>query len=1412
MNLVKPAYFDRIQKESEENWDFLEKNQKMAGPYWLLLEQLDSPRHVVSELLQNADDAEATEVSINIVNGVFNFTHNGHDFIEEEFSSICNFGFSNKRLLHTIGFRGIGFKSTFSLGPTVELNTPTLSVAFHKQRFTYPVWTDRGLPENGYTQIVVKIIDQKTEEEIISSMDSWLKSPLSLLFFNNVRKLQIGGEELHWENISSGPVENSTWMGLKGTQTSYLFVRSREEPFPREAIAEIRENRRLLETDKTDLPPCKVEIAIGARGEIFSVLPTGVATSFTFAMNAPFMQDPARQSIKNPDFSPTNRWLLNRIGQLAASVMLEWLNREDLPLEERVKAYGVLPGLADPENLIQSTCTKVIKEALKNRIEGLPFVLSEDGTLAVTGKCASVPSIFWKIWTREQIISIIGRPLISRNINADYRHKLSILGAIGIYSGDDIKALLVKTNPPKPDNHAALLELWNYVGKWGYFQVSDKYFNRKDICVFPVRGSSALYAAKSIIRIGEKKVQISDEDWNLLINRFRVMDTDFLSYIKTQKQISLENKNLQLSEKISTVEGLIRDVELEDPTRFDDLIDIFAKSVFNKIPPNLDEGIKVAQLAAKFKIKNQGSIRFWTMDGKIHYVSSNWPSSDAPIIDITGTLCEFIPPSLRNQFLLHSNYSKNFISCTKEEWFAWIQSGNSGVSTRIPATEKRIDIIGKTDFESQVRARGYIGNLVYHYVTHTFRILDFDFDQDFWNYWETYAKQDDSYWGRLLNFYLCDSKSFTEIRAGAFHVSTSLRSCIDGPISPSWVLKFQKLKCLPDTSGQYHYPDEMLRRTKETEPLLDLEPFVDFNIDKPDLYPLLDLLGVRIKPSGPKQVLTRLRQLSQSQNLPLNGIIKIYEQLDSLFGNCSTSDQQEIRDLLRNEKMIYAEDCSWQTAKTIFVNADENDVPGAALVHPAVRHLSLWLKVGVHDRPTVDLAILWLEKIPRGEKISKTDSSRVHSLLKRHPSRIWVECGSWLNLCGEWVAVHDLQYAATKHISKGKYFKWVEAKTADFSMILAETIATPEFSSLPELTSKLEKRVDYSAPHGQHVRFDSFVYLGRLLMRIQLKDEKIMRAVQEQAERLSKTAGVQIEEIITTPYLNGEPAGPREYETIAWVGQILYFIDFSSAKFTKQIIDKVASEFGWSEMRDILAYCYDRSEHAISTYLEGNYVLSAEDAFALQKSSQEDQTEKHDSAKDGLSPQADKQDQGSPKGEEKAAAADDDSKKGEDDDVDADDKIFTNDNDTDEDDDDDDDDNQPDNKTGSKSKRSTSTPIIERFALAHGFHRNGNQQYVHPDGRFLRKSEGILHWEMISSKDNSIQRFWVRDHCLESKPLEIPTEVWHILDTYPSESLLLLKDINNDPITYSGSQLKILKAEGRLTLHSAAYRIVLDTN
>src|SRR2546422_4694954 len=161
-----PQYFEQIRAAASRRWDQLEHDRDLAGPWHQLFKQVQSPRHVVSELLQNADDAGATEASVRIEDDSFVFEHNGEDFTEDHFASLCRFGHSNKRALHTIGFRGIGFKSTFSLGDQVELDTPTLSVVFNKRRFSEPVWSGNRSLAKGRTRIRVPFADQKRKVDV----------------------------------------------------------------------------------------------------------------------------------------------------------------------------------------------------------------------------------------------------------------------------------------------------------------------------------------------------------------------------------------------------------------------------------------------------------------------------------------------------------------------------------------------------------------------------------------------------------------------------------------------------------------------------------------------------------------------------------------------------------------------------------------------------------------------------------------------------------------------------------------------------------------------------------------------------------------------------------------------------------------------------------------------------------------------------------------------------------------------------------------------------------------------------------------------------------------------------------------------------------------------------------------------
>ena len=88
-----PVFFEPVRQRASARWDQLEGDPELAGPWHRVFKQVQSPRHVVSELLQNADDAGASEAFAYIADDVFVFEHNGEDFTEEHFASLCRFGY-----------------------------------------------------------------------------------------------------------------------------------------------------------------------------------------------------------------------------------------------------------------------------------------------------------------------------------------------------------------------------------------------------------------------------------------------------------------------------------------------------------------------------------------------------------------------------------------------------------------------------------------------------------------------------------------------------------------------------------------------------------------------------------------------------------------------------------------------------------------------------------------------------------------------------------------------------------------------------------------------------------------------------------------------------------------------------------------------------------------------------------------------------------------------------------------------------------------------------------------------------------------------------------------------------------------------------------------------------------------------
>ncbi len=1439
----KPAFFETLRDKAVQRWDQLERDPELAGPWHQLFKQVQSPRHVLSELLQNADDAGATEASVDITDGCFIFAHNGEDFTEEHFASLCRFGYSNKRALHTIGFRGIGFKSTFSLGDTVELDTPSLSIAFDRRRFTEPRWIERRQSASERTLIRVPIRDEHRQREIEKNLKEWLASPVSLLFFKHIRRMRIGPRDVHWRSLGPGPVPATERMALHDSpDAAFLVARSEAEAFPEEALAEIRQERLLSDNQEAGFPPCKIEIVLGAKGRLYVVLPTGVETSLPFACNAPFIQDPARLKIKDPETSPTNRWLLERVGKLAASVMLQWLDCPDASVAERSNAYGLFPDVNRSDNSLEGVCAATIEGSFEKALGEAPFLLTSSGELKPSAGCIILPPPLLDIWPADQAARLFddaGRPPLSSCVTEADQQKLIHWGVVEKIDKPHVLQVLQSTHLPKPETWGHLLKLWAYVAPelTGYRADVD----RQRVRIVPAQGKDVLYAACEVIRLGEKRLLQSEEDWEFLAGHLLVLNPNWPRFLAEQRRHAEEPNDRSLKDKVAaalavlraidprflaeqrrhaeelndrSLKGkvaaalaVLRAIEMEGASDVSEVIEQVAGQFFSQQGISIAKCVQLTQIAAKLGATVGDSFRFATRDRHLHKVSS------VVLFDRDGTLEAFFEQAWCNAHFLHTDYKKNYASCTHEEWLAWVTSGRAGLLLFAQLVGIKSDIYGRNGVEAELLRRGVSRAPFYSYVTNHFRVEDWDFEEIHWRRWSALANDDPGIWGRIVDRLLgqpgASWAKAKEARVSQVATTGNTRSISNEPPLPTWILRLRELPCLRDTRGFYRKPAELLRRTPETESLMDVEPFIHGLLDNEATRPLLKLLGVREVPTGPDRLLDCLRALAMSDQPPVHEVEKWYRRLDQLSEACSTTDLANVKAAFRDEKIILSEGAGWTNAAGVFLSSDEEAMPDTAVVRAGVRDLMLWRKIGIADRPTADLAIQWLLGQPSGEVLSQDDARRVRALLPRHPRRIWSECQHWLNLSGAWMSVDTLSYSlsmqslvAWKHLNED-----IKQRTADLQPLPAEVSAALPFCGLPHLAGRIEERLHSTVriPAGAE-RWPWLNQLGVELRRIELDDTSEQDRVRKLAADLANTIWQTAPGLEIIPYIDGTPAGtPRRAEAV-WLGGVLYVEDRPLSKLARAVAQELGRAFRRQDLADAIKLCFDRPPAFVTEYLEENFKLGPQELPAVPIATGQSATGEpgtpitnNDSELAATNPPADN-------------AADQDDGEGttihlEEPDNGAESDTQSTDADIPQD---------PESHHDSLPRpplihKPAKLSIIERFARAKGYQRDGAERFFHSDGSWIaRAHDARFPWERRAAGGDLVCYYWPKEHCLELHALQIEADIWGLLDHSPDSYSLVLSDAQGEPVEVSGTRLRAMLDGREIKLYPASYRLVID--
>lgn len=1398
-----PGYFESIRARATDRWEQLEADPELAGPWHQLFKQVQSPRHVLSELLQNADDAKAKRAYAAIQGDDFVFEHDGVDFAEEHFASLCKFGYSNKRNLHTIGFRGVGFKSTFSLGDEVRLLTPTLSVAFHRDRFTQPVWVD----QNGRIQITrirVPIKDEHRRKELEKNLREWAASSFSLLFFRSIKAIKIQDTTISRRSRGPGPVRGSQWVTLSEEQEEpFLLIRSKQEAFPEEAIEEIRQER--MGADDLEMPPCEVELVLGTDDShrLYVVLPTGVETGLPFACNAPFVQDPARVKIKDPETSPTNRWLLMRAGRLAAETMISWVARTDLPLQDRCAAYRLFPDVDREDESIEGVCATICEEAFEERIEGASFLITDQGDLAERGNCITLPKPLYDVWEPNQLSRFFdakARPVLSRHVAEAHQRVLENWHAIETLDESAVLDVLESKHLPKPPSWRQLMTLWSFVaddvGGWR---------GRTGLRIVPVHSRKTLHATDEVVRLGEKKILSSDDDWDFLSKYLLVLNANWPRFITKSRREAEESDDEDLLEETEHAYNVLSALDLGEASDVDEVIQTVAARFLAGEDREVENCVRLTHIAAALGANVPEDFSYVTLDGALT------PVAQGIVVDLHGDFDDFVNPEWYQEHVLAQAYTAAFTSCTQAQWRQWAASERSRLLMFVPVERQERRIWAKSEVLRLLEQRGVTGEPNFPYRYNRFFLEDWDFDERHWELWTAHAKGDTEVWGRLFLriLELPLRHLFKEKPVQITQEATTGRRrtiTYEEPL-PGWIIRFRSLPCLPDTHGQFREPAELLRRTPETEALLDIEPFVRAELDTEQNRRLLIKLGVRDTPTGPGRLLERVRALARAENPPIHELDKWYGRLDDIASRCSTDELSEIRQAFFDEALIYTHEGEWTTSNEVFLNANEDDVPGAAVIHRGVSHLSLWHKLGVADHPTAELALDWLGGLESGGKLAPDELRRVRSLLPRYASQIWNECGHWLNLENEWAPIEGFQYRLTMQslVPWSNLFTDIKRKTADFQRLSNDLCSQEPFCSLPSLSACIEDRIEEGLCElPEPVSKPWLQELGKGLVRARLENEEVTQKIREIAKRMGRTVWQPATGLESTPYIDGVPVGSPRRIDVLWEDTRLYVEDRKVARIFKAVAQELSRPFERQDFTDAVKACVERSAEFVNDYLEENFNLEAEEAIALTESDDTASPSGGEVAEPAsTTPGEDKRPEiavrtgpEEEQGPQEQAVEDEIQKGPENESVSE--QIPTA--------------GGPDGTVQPLPKHPPKPQLVDLFAQMLGYTKDGpGNRYYHPDGSWLQRSDGdTFPWARYSSDGEIQTSYWIKDHCLEREPLEIKAEVFDLCKNAPATHALVLADAGEHPVEISGERLVEMIERGEAKLFPARYRLKLE--
>lgn len=283
--------------------------------------------HFIYELLQNAEDRNATAVRFDLGPQKLRFEHNGESFRAQDISAITDIGEGTKAADDDkIGRFGVGFKAVFAYSETPHIWSPTFS--FKISELVLPDELPSASDLRGHTRFDFPFDNpKKAPHDAVSEIEAGFGelAETTLLFLRHIESIKwtvAGGStgELLRVDHKNGHIE--ILKVLDGNRTASFHFLKFDRPVEglasqNVAVAYVLDFLPGVSAFSSSKPLSQQLRIVPARGQVAVFFPAGKETSgLRFHLHAPFVPELSRASIKE---TPVNKPLFDQLAKLTAS-------------------------------------------------------------------------------------------------------------------------------------------------------------------------------------------------------------------------------------------------------------------------------------------------------------------------------------------------------------------------------------------------------------------------------------------------------------------------------------------------------------------------------------------------------------------------------------------------------------------------------------------------------------------------------------------------------------------------------------------------------------------------------------------------------------------------------------------------------------------------------------------------------------------------------------------------------------------------------------------------------------------------------------------------------------------------------------------------------------------------------------